>query len=229
MLIGGLQKNSLIDFPGKLCCVVFTAGCNFHCPYCHNPELVKNPSGQYSESEIFDFLNQRKDWIDGVVISGGEPTLQKDLFSFCRKIKTMGFPVKLDTNGSHPEVIQQLMSDDLLDYIAMDIKTDPRRYEPVVAKKCDPELILESIRLIMNSHLPYEFKTTCVKPLIDEAIIDLITELIRNARRYALQRLHGEEMLKPEFFETEGGVIDEAEFIRLAALARDRVKECIVR
>ena len=199
MLIGGLQKNSFIDFPGKICCVVFVSGCNFRCPYCHNPELVNNPSSNYSEFEIFEFLKERKRWLDGVVISGGEPTLQKDLPHFCQKVKSMGFPVKLDTNGSRPEVIHQLISEGLVDYIAMDIKTAPDRYVPVIAKACDSKKILESIRLIMDSSVPYEFKTTCIKPLIDNTIMETIIGLIQGARRYAIQRFNGKDVLNPEF------------------------------
>jgi pyruvate formate lyase activating enzyme len=227
--IGGLQKNSLIDFPGKVSCVIFSVGCNFRCPYCHNPQLVNNSSGTCSEMEILEFLEQRKGWLDGVVISGGEPTLHADISSFCRKVKRMGFPVKLDTNGSNPVVLENLISRGDLDYIAMDIKTDPVRYAPVIAETCDPESILGSIRMIMNSPIPYEFKTTCVKPLVDESIMDIITGLIRGAGRYALQRFHGENVLNPDFFKNEGTAVGEEEFLKFKALAQNRVKECIIR
>ena len=171
----------------------------------------------------------RRNWLDGVVISGGEPTLQNDIPRFCDKNQILGFPVKLDTNGSHPEVLNRMISEGLLDYIAMDIKTAPDRYEPVIAEKFDSDNILESIRLIMGSPVPYEFKTTCVKPLINESIMEIITGLISGARRYAIQRFHGKDILKPEFFETGDTVISEEEFKNFAALARGRVKECIVR
>jgi pyruvate formate lyase activating enzyme len=227
--IGGLQKNSFIDFPGKASCVVFAAGCNFRCPYCHNPQLVNNPSIMYPEEEILEFLKIRQGWLDGVVISGGEPTLQADISSFCRKIKRLGFAVKLDTNGSNPVVLEQLISCGVVDYIAMDIKTDPWRYAPVLAEKCDPELILSSIRMIMNSPIPYEFKTTCIRPLVDESIMDIITGLISGARRYAIQRFQGENILNPEFFKKEGASVGEEEFLKFKAMAQNRVMECIVR
>jgi len=134
MIIGGLHKNSLIDYPGKISCVIFLSGCNFDCPYCHNPELAKGRSlstGYLSEDLIFDFLGSRKGFLDGVVVSGGEPTLQKGLISFCEKIRLMDYPVKLDTNGSRPEVIKKLIDEDLVNYIAMDIKTDPSHYTPL--------------------------------------------------------------------------------------------------
>ncbi|MBU4185821.1 MAG: anaerobic ribonucleoside-triphosphate reductase activating protein, partial [Proteobacteria bacterium] len=127
MIIGGLHKNSLIDYPGKISCVIFLSGCNFDCPYCHNPELAKGRSlgsDFLSEDLIFDFLEIHKGFLDGVVISGGEPTLQKGLISFCKKIRLMGYPVKLDTNGSRPEVISKLIDEGLVNYIAMDIEGD---------------------------------------------------------------------------------------------------------
>ena len=138
MKFGGLQKNSLIDYPGKIACVLFVCGCNFDCPYCHNPELVKetieNPLA-FHENKAYDFLKKRKGLIDAVVISGGEPTLQADLADVCQHIKQMGFLVKVDTNGSRPEVVRQLIVDKLVDYLAMDIKTDPPAYSPVIKKK----------------------------------------------------------------------------------------------
>ncbi|MBW1821111.1 MAG: anaerobic ribonucleoside-triphosphate reductase activating protein, partial [Deltaproteobacteria bacterium] len=154
MVFGGLQKNSFIDYPGKISCVLFTSGCNFDCPYCHNPELV-NGCAKYSpfstENGVYDFLYSRKAFLDGVVISGGEPTLQKDLVSICEKVKNMGYPVKLDTNGSRPLVIKQLLDNGLVDYIAMDIKTDPFNYSPLIKKDFKPDSIISSIRIIMES------------------------------------------------------------------------------
>jgi pyruvate formate lyase activating enzyme len=226
---GGLQKNSLIDFPGKLSAVLFVSGCNFDCPFCHNPELVKGPDIKLPENEILDLLQKRKGWLDGVVISGGEPTLQNDIDLFCRKVKELNYPIKLDTNGSQPQIVQKLINEGLIDYIAMDIKTDPYLYSPVIAKNIDPETIILSIRLIMESGIPYEFKTTCLKPFIDEEIMERITLLIKGARRYALQRFQKGIVLHPEFFEQNDYQIEEEYFLVLKNIAMSRVGECIVR
>ena len=176
MIFGGLQKNSLIDFPGKISCVLFTLGCNFDCPYCHNPELIKThpPTPTFDQQWVYDFLEKRRHFLDGVVISGGEPTLQTDLEKVCCRIKEMGFPVKIDSNGSRPKVLERLIGAGLVDYLAMDIKTDPARYAPLIQKRCSPETIHRSIRIIMEAGIDYEFKTTCIRPLIDTAVIETI-------------------------------------------------------
>jgi len=164
-----------------------------------------------------------------VVISGGEPTLRKDLISLCTKIKQMGYPVKLDTNGSRPDVIRSLIKGGLVDYIAMDIKTDPFSYEPFIAKTCNPGRILMSIRTIMESELAYEFRTTCVKPIVNEYVISKITRIIKSAPLYALQRFQAARVLDPGFFKSRGSGCDEGELEKLRALADPWVKECIVR
>ena len=129
MIFGGLQKQTLIDFPGKISCVLFTSGCNFRCPYCHNPDLVRGQNKQsvaLSEERIYNFLEKRRGFLDGVVISGGEPTLHNDLSSICQNIKEMGYPIKLDTNGSRPEILTQLIHDGHIDFIAMILKQTRR-------------------------------------------------------------------------------------------------------
>jgi pyruvate formate lyase activating enzyme len=153
MNIGGYIKSSLIDFPGTISCVVFTQGCNFHCPYCHNPDLVPMNRGKnelISSDSVFSFLERRKGLLDGVVVSGGEPTLQKGLVDFLRRVKAMGFRVKLDTNGSRPQVLRVLFAENLVDYVAMDIKTSPDRYAPDLWDRVSPEILKESISLIAD-------------------------------------------------------------------------------
>ena len=248
--IGGLQKNSLIDYPGKISCVIFLSGCNFACPYCHNPDLAKGCLvANINENSIYDFLESRREFLDGVVISGGEPTLQKDLIRLCRKTKQMGYPVKIDTNGSRPRVVQTLIDEGLVDYIAMDIKTDPARYFPLIQKnvpRSAGENIIESIRIIMESKIDYEFRTTCVKPFIDADVIENISRLISGAKLYALQKLklplansqgpiargvptRNSGVLQPEFFHgTECGCSNE-ELMHLKSLAKPWVKRCVVR
>jgi len=232
MLIGGLQKASLIDYPGKVSCIVFLVGCNFRCPYCHNPELVNRHlyKGSYpSEKAVCEFLSERRNLLDGIVISGGEPTLQNDLIRFCEKIKAMKFSLKLDTNGSRPGIIRILIIGGLIDYVAMDIKTDPFRYSPLITKRCDPGGILSSIQLIMESDVPYEFRTTCVRPIVTEETVKSITKTIRGARRYVLQRFLNRKVLDPGYFREAGSGYEEHELLRLKSIADPWVQECSIR
>jgi len=232
LLIGGLQKNSLIDFPGKVSCVLFLPGCNFDCPYCHNPDLVTGnhlSSSPLDVSGVCEFLEQRKGLLDGVVISGGEPTLAKDLPPLCEKIKGMGYAVKLDTNGSRPHVIRHLINEGLLDYIAMDIKTAPSEYARFVRIDGDSTDIRASIQIIMESPVHYEFRTTCVKPLVDSDIIESVAKTIKGANRYVLQRFNDTKVLHPEFFEEVEPEYSMDELTSLQTIAEPWVKECILR
>ncbi|MFA8341855.1 MAG: anaerobic ribonucleoside-triphosphate reductase activating protein [Rhodothermaceae bacterium] len=171
MLIGGLNKMSLIDYPGSVSAVIFTLGCNFKCPFCHNPELVlpEKFNTPMDEAEVFSFLENRKGLLDGIVITGGEPTIHNDLPEFIRKIKNLGFKVKLDTNGTKPEVVKQLLEAGLLDFIAMDIKATFNKYK--ILSGCDTNLdkLVESIELIKASDIDYQFRNTFVKPLLTDS------------------------------------------------------------
>jgi len=232
MHIGGLLKNSMIDFPGKLSCGIFLSGCNFDCPYCHNPDLVKGCAGRSAEFDpgnVYRFIENRKGFLDGVVISGGEPTLQEDLFDLCRRIKNMGFPVKLDTNGSRPRVIKRLIGEGLVDYIAMDLKTDPAWYATYIKANCNETAILASIEIIMESAIAYEFRTTCLKPIVTTTVIENISRLIKGARLYALQRFHKSRMLHPDFFKEINYEYTDDELMQLKAVAEPWVEQCIVR
>jgi pyruvate formate lyase activating enzyme len=189
MKIGGLQKVSLIDYPGKVSAIVFTQGCNFRCPYCHNPELV-NPDlfGECIPAEaVFSFLDKRRGKLDAVTISGGEPTIQIDLPDFVREIKKQGYLVKLDTNGSRPEVIDILLRKKLLNYVAMDVKGPLSKYESIAGGEVDTAAIRESIELIRSSHIDYEFRTTVLKSLLTVADILELTKLINESNCYVLQ------------------------------------------
>ena len=181
MLIGGFQKLSLIDFPEKISCIVFTVGCNFRCPFCYNLELVlpsKIPSQPtISEKEIFDFLKKRKGKIDGVVITGGEPTLHPDLEEFVKKIKELGFLVKLDTNGYNPDVIYRLVKKNLLDYVAMDIKAPKEKYEFFSGIKLDLERIQASVDFLKKNYIDYEFRTTLAPGLTKKDILEKMPKL----------------------------------------------------
>ncbi len=231
MIIGGIQKSSLIDFPAKICCVIFTAGCNFDCPYCHNPELVNPPFTTINPEEIFVFLKKRKSLLDGVVITGGEPTLQKDLFAFCEKIKSLGFPIKLDTNGSQPQIIQPLIKNKLIEYIAMDFKTLPERYSPHIVRDIHPETILKSINLIKNSKIPHEFRTTCVKPFVDADKIYKMAQTIEGADLFILQKAYIKNpILHPDFFRNHHAWdFDKNEITSFQKIAASFVKKTMIR
>jgi pyruvate formate lyase activating enzyme len=230
MIIGGWQKNSFIDYPGKISCVLFFSGCNFKCPHCYNPDLARGrPAVVLDEHRVYDFLERRKDFLDGVVLSGGEPTLNRDIFSFCTKIKAMGYPIKLDTNGSRPQVIQALLDEGLIDYIAMDIKTAPFNYAPLIQTECDPDTILSSIQVVMQSAISYEFRTTCLRPLVDEKVVESIARLIKGAMLYALQKFKKVEVLHPEFFKSSDFKYDDSELMHLKSVAEPWVQKCIVR
>lgn len=232
MNIGGIQKTSLIDYPGKLSCVLFLTGCNFNCPYCHNPDLVRGKSRPaMDQDQLTAFLSKRRRFLEGVVITGGEPTLQADLPELCYTLKSMGFSVKLDTNGSHPEMLKQLMAEQLIDFVAMDIKTDPERYVPNICRTCNPSDIIASAQLILASSLSHEFRTTCVLPLVDQAAIDGIAQLIDGAGRHALQRVQHESVnvLCPEFFKTHNWFIDDTVLEHYQSVMAAHVGTCVIR
>jgi len=232
MRFGGLLKNSFIDYPGKISSVLFLAGCNFTCPYCHNPDLARGKAEQHDflhEKKVFEFLKNRLGLIEGIVITGGEPTLCPDLLRICAKIRKLGYPVKLDTNGSRPEIIKKLIDSTLIDYIAMDIKTDPDNYSPLIWKKAEPEKIFASAKMIMNSGFDYEFRTTCLKPFIDKKIIEKISGIITGATLYALQRCNDKRVLDRDFFKNNDRLIKEDELQKLKIIASEQVRECIVR
>ncbi|HEX7724681.1 MAG TPA: anaerobic ribonucleoside-triphosphate reductase activating protein [Candidatus Paceibacterota bacterium] len=192
MNIGGLEKCSLVDFPGTTAAVVFTQGCNFRCGYCHNPELVYPTlfGQELPEATVLNFLRRRTGKLGGVVITGGEPTIHQDLPEFIRAVKALGFKVKLDSNGSNPAVLKSLYDEHLLDYVAMDIKGPMKSYSQVACALIEPDKILKSIEYIMHSGVPYEFRTTVVKSQIPPADFDEIGELIRGSRLYILQKFN---------------------------------------
>ena len=172
-MIAGLQKMTLLDYPGKVACTVFLQGCNYRCPFCHNSELLPRKGEEFmTEEEFLSFLKKRQGLLDAVCVSGGEPTLYKDLPRLLKAIKDLGYLVKLDTNGSDPGVLKALVKDGLIDYVAMDIKKSPARYgETVGLSKVDMEAIEESIRFLLSDAVAYEFRTTVVAQLHDDASI----------------------------------------------------------
>lgn len=190
MQIGGLQKFSLIDYPDKVSCVVFTQGCNFRCPYCYNPELVvpQRYGTIINEKEVREFLQDRRRFLDAVVISGGEPTLQPDLISFVQEIKQSGYLVKLNTNGSQPHVLRRLIYLKALDFIAMDIKSPLENYPFVAGSSIPPQNIQKSIEIITESEIPYDFRITVTKSLCSEEDLSNIRILLKKSSSFKLQK-----------------------------------------
>jgi pyruvate formate lyase activating enzyme len=228
-MFAGLQKTSLIDYPGKVSCVAFFSGCNLHCPYCHNADLARGKvTGCIRLEELLDFLAPRKALIDGVVLSGGEPTLQPDLEEVCRALRALGLAVKLDTNGLRPRVLERLFSEGLIDYVAMDLKTVPDRYAPMLADEDVGLPLARSIHLIMQSGVAYEFRTTCVRPLVDETLIDAMAAAIAQARLYVLQSFRSGDLLDPSFSDGDPGFARPA-MERLREVAAGRVEKCLLR
>ncbi len=224
MRIGGFQKCSLIDYPGKLSAIIFTLGCNFKCSYCHNPELV-NPElfpEPIPEGDILAFLARRKGKLDALVITGGEPTLQKDLVEFALKVKELGFLVKLDTNGSNSCILEKLIG--IVDYVAMDIKAPLEKYHRVSNSNIDTGEIKKSIELIMNSDRDYEFRTTVVKSELEESDILKIGELIQGARLFVLQKY-----AVPEKNVRELPAYSDDKFREFQSIIAGFVQKCIIR
>ena len=185
MNIAGVQKVTLLDYPGKVACEIFTQGCNFECPFCQNSGLIPiTNTGEFSEEEIFEYLNLRKNILDGVVITGGEPTVQKDLKEFIKKIKDLGLLVKLDTNGGNPKVLQELIDEELVDYVAMDIKNVFNKYNITAGKKVALDNIKKSIEILKRSKIDYEFRTTIIKEMHSLDDIVSICKLVGDAKYY---------------------------------------------
>lgn len=187
--IAGIQKTTLLDYPGKVAAIVFTQGCNFRCRYCHNPELLDfYLQEKISTKDFFEFLKTRRGKLDGVVITGGEPTLQSDLYDFIVKIKELNFSVKLDTNGTNPQILEKFFNENLIDYVAMDIKAPLKEYSKITGTKFNTSDIKSSIDLIMNSSIDYEFRTTLLKSLLSLEDLDKIGQTICGAKLYYLQK-----------------------------------------
>ena len=194
-VVGGLAKSSLIDYPGKISAIVFTQGCNFRCSYCHNPELLSMKEPDFLQEIILQFLQSRVGKLDAVVITGGEPTLQSGLKQFIQEVKKLNFLVKLDTNGSNPTIISELLEENLLDYVAMDIKAPLNKYHIITQTIVNKDSILKSINLIKNASIDYEFRTTVLKSQLTFDDFDEIGELLSGAKKYYLQKFVSSKLL----------------------------------
>lgn len=232
MKICGIQKTSLVDWPGHLATVIFTGGCNFNCPYCHNSQLISpDVEAEYSVGATLDLLYRRKHLIDAVVISGGEPTLQSDLHAFISKVKAMGFKVKLDTNGSNPDVLKKLIDDGLLDYVAMDVKDawcwygtymDFDRGSEIIAI---PAGVEKSVSILKQGLIPYEFRTTAVKGLHGWDHFEKIGIWINGAENYYIQNFRNSEGVPSRIYEP----FDKDELEKFADAVRPYVKNVYIR
>lgn len=186
----GMQKMTLLDYPGYVACTLFTGGCNFRCPFCHNALLVLDLDENYTilEEEVLAFLKKRQGLLDGVCVTGGEPLINKDIGDFLSKVKELGFKIKLDTNGTNPALLKELVSQNLVDYVAVDIKNSPEKYaETVGLKSFDMSTINETVNFLMNGSVDYEFRTTVTKQFHTEKSMEEAARFIRGAKRYFLQ------------------------------------------
>jgi pyruvate formate lyase activating enzyme len=240
MIIGGFEKLTLLDYPDHLAAIIFTQGCNFRCHFCYNPMLVLPREGEdvknkkekgfspLSTEDLFLFLKERFGRLEGVVITGGEPTLHPDLPSFIKQIKDMGYLVKLDTNGTNPEMVTELIKAKLIDYIAMDLKAPLEKYEETVSAKVDCDNIEKSVKIVIDSGLPYEFRTTVVPGLLVKDDFAKMGILIKGASKWYLQNFKSDTDLVDASYKAQKGYTakDMAEF---AAIGREYVGLCEVR
>ncbi len=212
VVMNGMQNTSFIDYPGKIVSTIFFGNCNFRCPYCHNSDLVFNQNlPQIDESALLEHLEKRRGKLDGICITGGEPTLHPDLPELIRHVKERGFLVKLDSNGTNPKMLEELFSGGLLDYVAMDVKAPKEKYSEVVKVNVNTDLIQRSIDLIREMAPDYEFRTTVVRELTSEADLIAIAEWIDGSKRYALQQFKPHKPLDPKCMECHGYSREEME------------------
>ncbi len=222
--IKGMEKTSLIDYPGKISAVVFLGGCNFRCPFCHNRELVLDYESldTIPEDEVLQFLEDRKDWLDGVVVSGGEPTLWKELPGFLERIKALGYPVKLDTNGTNPKMLKEVVAKGLVDYIAMDIKGPESSYERICGTNVEFSKIRESIEVIIKSNAKHEFRSTILPSLHTREDVLAMARMVAGGEKFYLQQFRPRNTLDPEFNKVKP--FEEKEMRELRDLCREYVE-----
>ena len=236
--IKGFLENSLIEWEGKVSCVIFLPGCNFRCPWCHVPDLAFSPENLETVPlpQVEEFIQGQQGWLDGVVISGGEPTVQASLPGFIEQVKGWGMPVKLETNGSHPEILRKLIEDELIDSVAMDVKNrveglklkvENDKYERTVGVPVDLEKIRESIDMLMKGNIDYEFRTTVVPGFLREEDIEAIAKSIKGAKKYFLQQFVPENASEEEM--TKLKPYSREKFEEMARRAGAYVENCRVR
>lgn len=226
--IGGVQKLSLVDYPGHTAAAMFTVGCNMRCGYCHNPELVlpERLAGAIPLTDIFDWLKNRRGKIEAVVISGGEPTIHEDLPKLFGAIKGMGFKTKLDSNGTHPDMLSKMIGDKLVDFIAMDIKGPLEKYRAIAARPIDLESIQKSVDLIISRGIDHEFRTTIVKGQLEPEDFESVGRLVKGAKRFALQKFQTGTTLSPNF--KNMGSFNDVEMDIAQKIMEKYVEKCVI-
>jgi pyruvate formate lyase activating enzyme len=229
MIISGVQKTTFIDYPGKIASTLFLAGCNFRCPFCHNRNLVLNEKWleQISSREVLAFLKKRRKYLEGVCITGGEPLIYNDLPKFLRAIKDLGYDIKLDTNGTNPRLLKEILEQKLLAYLAMDIKGSGERYNDVSGVEVNLEKIKASITLIMNSRLPYEFRSTILPRFHSESDIEKMAKMIKGAKLYYLQNFVARNTLDKAFLNERS--FDNEDMAKLGRIAERFVEKVEIR
>jgi len=231
MIIAGLQKNTLIDYPGKVACTVFLASCNFRCPFCYSTELVLpekiKEQGKIPEKEFFNFLESHQGLLEGVVLCGGEPSLNNNLPKFADKIKKMNFSVKFDTNGSNPEMLEKLVESKMVDYVAMDIKAPKSKYDTFSGNLADIEKVEQSMNFLKKGNVDYEFRTTAAPGLSREDILK-IADWISPAKRYFIQEFSNQKQVLDPSINTQL-VLDKDELNDIAELIGTEFEVCGVR
>lgn len=229
MIISGVQKTTFIDYPGKIASTLFLAGCNFRCPFCHNRNLVLNEKWleQISPQEVLAFLKKRRKYLEGVCITGGEPLIYNDLPKFLRAIKGLGYDIKLDTNGTNPRLLREILEADLLSYLAMDIKGSWDRYNDVSGVEVNQDKIKASIDLIINSGLDYEFRSTILPRFHSESDIEKMAKMIKGAKLYYLQNFVARNTLDKAFLNERS--FDNEEMARLAKIAGRYIERVDIR
>ncbi|MBN2334881.1 anaerobic ribonucleoside-triphosphate reductase activating protein [Candidatus Bathyarchaeota archaeon] len=224
MRFAGFQKTSLIDYPDRVASVLFTAGCNLRCPYCHNGDLVHGYRGPFLEAEdVLAQLVERRRYVDAVVVTGGEPTMNPDLPVFLKELNKQGFAVKLDTNGLKPEAVRSCLP--LIDYVAMDVKTSPGLYASLGAEDVTP--VAECIRTIMGSGVDYEFRCTAVPGFVEEETVAAMGEMVRGAKRFVFQQFRPEKTLDPSYNEVKPHPEDKIK--EFAEIMKDYVDDVLLR
>ena len=226
MKFAGFIKNSFVDYPGNLSAVVFTFGCNFNCWFCHNRKIIEDKNFEnIDEKEVLDFLEKRKGLLDGLVISGGEPTLNYDLENFVKKVKAFGYKIKLDTNGTNPEILSKLLNEKLIDFVAMDVKTSKEKYKALTNCNVNFKKIKNSIELLKNGKVDYEFRTTFA-PDVLISDIEEVAKLISGAKSYAIQKYNTPENLNQAFIPIPHSKDD---YLKAVQVAKNYVKNTFLR
>lgn len=226
--IGGVQKLSLVDYPGHVAAALFLTGCNMRCGYCHNPELVlpERLAPSIPVDEVMSFLRSRLGRLDGVVISGGEPTVSQDLPLLAAMIKELGYDVKLDTNGTHPEMVADMIDAGMIDFVAMDVKGPLDKYIEIAARPIDLAAIERSVRLLIDSGIEHEFRTTVVREQLAVEDFHAVGQLVKGADRFALQHFIPKETISPQF--TRFHTFTEEEFMRAREIMKGYVRQCVI-